>query len=212
MRVEQGGMMRLRATNVAVERGAQVLFSDLAFTLEAGQGLIVVGPNGAGKTSLLRAVAGLLALSAGDVSWEGGDGIESVGEAAHYLGHADALKAALSARENLEFWAAMLGGNGLSPPDALARVGLAHVLDFPVSTLSAGQKRRVAFARLLVAARPLWLLDEPLTALDAGAQERVVAIIRDHLAGGGLLMAATHTTLDLPNTRRLQLRTAPVPA
>jgi heme exporter protein A len=212
MRVEQGGMMRLRASNVAIERGARLLFCDLAFTLEAGQALIVIGPNGAGKTSLLRAVAGLLTLSAGDVSFEGGEGIESAGEAAHYLGHADALKVALTVRENLEFWAAMLGRGGVSPLDALARVGLAHVLDFPVSTLSAGQKRRVAFARLLVATRPLWLLDEPLTALDAAAQERVVAIMREHLSGGGLLIAATHAPLDLPNARRLQLQTAPVAA
>jgi heme exporter protein A len=212
MRVEQGGMMRLRATNVAVERGARVLCSGLSFSLARGEALVVVGPNGAGKTSLLRAVAGLLALSAGDVSFEGGEGIESVGEAAHYLGHADALKAALTARENLEFWAAMLGQDGLSPREALARVGLVHVLDFPISTLSAGQKRRVAFARLLVATRPLWLLDEPLTALDAAAQHGVVAIMREHLADGGLLMAATHAPLDLPNARRLQLQAAPVAA
>jgi heme exporter protein A len=203
-------MMRLRASNVAVERGARVLFSGLSFSLSGGEALVVVGPNGAGKTSLLRAVGGLLALSAGDVSFEGGDGVESAGEAAHYLGHADALKAALTARENLEFWAAMLGQGGLSPRDALARVGLAHVLDFPISTLSAGQKRRVAFARLLVATRPLWLLDEPLTALDAGAQDTVVEIMREHLAGGGLLIAATHAPLDLPNVRRVQLQAAPV--
>jgi heme exporter protein A len=205
-------MMRLRASNVAVERGARLLFSDLSFTLEAGQALIVFGPNGAGKTSLLRAIAGLLTLSAGSVTLEGAGDETSVGEATHYLGHADALKAALTARENLEFWAAMLGREGVAPRRALERVGLAHALDFPIATLSAGQKRRVAFARLLVAARPLWLLDEPLTALDAAAQERVVEIIRAHLAGGGLLVAATHTPLDLPGARRLQLAPTPVAA
>jgi heme exporter protein A len=201
--------MRLRAANVAVERGARLLFSGLSFSLAEGEALVVTGPNGAGKTSLLRAIAGLLTLSAGAVTLEG---FESVGEAAHYLGHADALKAALTARENLEFWTAMLGQGGLSPRDALERVALAHVLDFPVSTLSAGQKRRVAFARLLVAARPVWLLDEPLTALDAAAQERIVAIMRSHLAGGGLLIAATHAPLDLPGANRLALEAAPVAA
>jgi heme exporter protein A len=209
MWVEQGGMMRLRASNVAVERGARLLFSGLSFSLADGEGLVVVGPNGAGKTSLLRSIAGLLSLSAGEIFLEGA---ESVGEAAHYLGHADAMKAALTARENLEFWSCMLGRGGLSPRDALERVGLAHVLDFPISILSAGQKRRAAFARLLVATRPLWLLDEPLTALDAVAQESIVAIMRDHLADGGLLVAATHAPLDLPGVRRLELQAAAVAA
>ena len=207
--------MRLRADHIAVDRGGRRLFSELAFELHSGQALAVRGPNGAGKTSLLRAIAGLLPLAEGALSFEGGDEEAPLGEQAHYLGHADALKGALTASENLEFWAAML-----APADridkapksiaaALDRVGLGHVADFPVHALSAGQKRRVALARLMVAERPLWLLDEPLTALDRTAQERLGEIMREHLQGGGLLVAATHAPLDLGSLSELRLGAAP---
>jgi len=208
--------MRLRADHIAIERGGRRLFSDLSFELQSGQALAVRGPNGAGKTSLLRAVAGLLPLAEGALSFEGGDDEAPLGEEAHYLGHADALKSALTARENLEFWAAMLAPGGMiggkapmGVPAALDRVGLHHAIDFPVHALSAGQKRRVALARLMVAARPLWLLDEPLTALDRAAQERLGEIMRDHLQAGGLIVAATHAPLDLEISRELRLEAAP---
>jgi heme exporter protein A len=198
--------MRLLGADIAIERGGRRLFSDLSFEVASGEALIVSGPNGAGKSSLLRAVVGLLRLGAGAVVLEGGDDECSVGEQAHYLGHADALKGALTARQNLDFWSAMLGGQsgrpGPSKPApnagaALDRVGLGHVVDLPVHALSAGQKRRVALARLLVAYRPLWLLDEPATALDAAAQARFGEIMRAHLAAGGLIVAATHAPLGL---------------
>jgi heme exporter protein A len=194
--------MRLIGADITIERGGRRLFSGLSFEAAAGAALIVTGPNGAGKSSLLRAIAGLLRVATGDIRLEGGDAEQSLGDEAHYLGHADALKGALTAGENLAFWAAMLGADGaraapLSVRDALDRVGLAHVVDFPAAVLSAGQRRRVALARLLVAYRPLWLLDEPTAALDSAAQARFSEIMRAHLASGGLIVAATHAPLGL---------------
>jgi heme exporter protein A len=207
--------MRLLGVDVAIERGGRRLFAGLGLSVEAGEALVVVGPNGAGKSSLLRAIAGLLPLGAGRIALEGADPELGVGAQAHFAGHSDALKAALTARENLEFWAATLrpeagaprGPGPLGAAAALDRLGLAHVLDFRVGYLSAGQKRRVALARLLVAWRPLWLLDEPTGALDAAAQARFAEIMRGHLAAGGLIVAATHAPLGL-EARQLRLGAA----
>jgi heme exporter protein A len=155
----------------------------------------------------LRAVAGFLPLAAGAFALEGGAAGAEIGEQAHYLGHADALKGALTAGENLAFWADALGGDSTRAAwiAALARLGLTHVADFPVRALSAGQKRRVALARLLVAHRQIWLLDEPTTALDAAAQRQFALVMREHLARGGLILAATHAPLDLDDAARLTL-------
>jgi heme exporter protein A len=208
--------MRLIGANIAIERGGRRLFSDLSFEAAAGEALLVTGPNGAGKSSLLRAIAGLLRVAAGAMTLEGADDPSSLGEQAHYVGHADALKGALTAGENLDFWAAMLGADGapgkfekghMPAGAALDRLGLAHVVDFPVAALSAGQRRRVALARLLVAYRPLWLLDEPTAALDAAAQTRLAEIMRAHLAAGGMIVAATHAPLGL-DARELKLGAA----
>ncbi len=206
--------MRLTGADVAIERGGRRLFSGLSFAVEAGEALIVTGPNGAGKSSLLRAIAGLIPLTAGTIALEGGDEDQSIGQQAHYVGHADALKGALTAGENLEFWAPVLGrqgegsARGLSPATppaaALERFGMAHAVELPVNVLSAGQRRRVALARLLGADRRLWLLDEPTSALDAAAQARLAEIMRAHLAGGGLIVAATHAALGL-DARELKL-------
>ena len=199
--------MRLRVWDLAIERGGRRLFKGLSFEADQGSALIVTGPNGAGKSSLLRALCGFLPVEAGGFVFEGGDPERTVGEEAHYLGHADALKGALSAGENLAFFAGALGGDPSREASraALSRVGLAHVIDFPVRALSAGQKRRVALARLLVARRPLWLLDEPTTALDAAAQAAFAAILRSFLDAGGILVAATHAPLGLANARELRL-------
>jgi len=211
--------MRLRAVNIAVERGGRRLFSNLSFEVAEGEALVVLGPNGVGKSSLLRAIAGLLPLADGAVLGEGGAADLDLAEQAHYVGHADALKGVLTPRENLQFWAAMLaplpnpankGGArlakaGTTAEEALDRLGLPHVLDLPVNALSAGQKRRVALARVLVAARPLWLLDEPMTALDEAAQRLFVAVLREHLAAGGLAIAAAHGAIDLVGARQLRL-------
>jgi heme exporter protein A len=202
--------MRLAAWDLSMERGGRRLFSGLAFAAEAGSALIVTGPNGAGKSSLLRGLCGFLPFKGGGFALEGGDKERTAGEQAHYLGHADALKGALTAGENLAFWAGALGGEGgrEAARAALSAVGLTHVINFPARVLSAGQKRRVALARLLVARRPLWLLDEPTTALDAAAQGAFVAILERHLDEGGIVVAATHAPLGLSRARELKLGAA----
>jgi heme exporter protein A len=202
--------MRLSAWDLTIERGGRRLFAGLSFTADEGAALIVTGPNGAGKSSLLRALCGFLALEAGGFALEGGDAERTVGEQAHYLGHADGVKGALTAGENLAFAATMLGGQSSRDAQkaALARVGLAHVIDFPARFLSAGQRRRVALARLLIADRPLWLLDEPTTALDAAALEGCVTILRGHLRGGGIIVAATHAPLALDGAQEVSLGSA----
>ena len=172
--------------------------------------MIVTGPNGAGKSSLLRALAGFLSLREGKLALEGGDPEQSLGEQSHYLGHADALKGALTAGENLSFWAGVLGADSRRRAwgPALARLGLAHVADFPVRALSAGQSAKspslVSSSRL----RPLWLLDEPTTALDVSAQGLFAEVMREHLAGGGLIVAATHSPLGLERAKELRLGAA----
>jgi heme exporter protein A len=199
--------MRLSAWDLTIERGGRRLFAGLSFAVDQGAALVVTGPNGAGKSSLLRALCGFLPLEAGGFTLEGGDAERTVGEQAHYLGHADGVKGALTAGENLAFAAAMLGGRSSreAQRDALARVGLAHVIDFPARLLSAGQRRRVALARLLIADRPLWLLDEPATALDAAAQAALAAIMQGRLRGGGIIVAAAHAPLGLDGAQELSL-------
>src|SRR5271168_1362400 len=199
--------MRLSAWDLTIERGGRRLFAGLSFVADQGVGLIVTGPNGAGTSSLLRALCGFLPLEAGGFALEGGDAERTVGEQAHYLGHADGVKGALTAGENLAFAAAMLGGVSSRSAQlaALAGLGLSHVIDFPARLLSAGQRRRVALARLLVAERPLWLLDEPTTALDVAAQTALAAIMQRHLKGGGILVAAVHAPLGLDGAQELRL-------
>ena len=197
--------MRLVANHLTLERGGRRLFADLSFEVAAGEAVIVTGPNGAGKSSLLRGLAGFLPFAQGAARLEGGAAEATSEEQLHYLGHADSLKAALTAAENLTFWAELLGGGSVPVAAALARFGLPHVADFPVRALSAGQKRRVALARLLVAPRPLWLLDEPTTALDAASQAAFADVMREHLSGGGIVIAATHAPLGLEGARSLRL-------
>lgn len=189
--------------NLSCRRGFKLLFEGLAVSAAAGRALVVVGPNGAGKSSLLRILAGLLAPTAGTVRLDGGG--ESVGEHLHYLGHEDAVKGALTVAANLAFWRTVLGGGGLEVEEALEEVGLGGLGRLRAQVLSAGQKRRLAIARLLVAKRPVWVLDEPTTALDVKAQARFAAFGRAHLAAGGLLIAATHAPLDLGETDELRL-------
>jgi heme exporter protein A len=190
--------MRLSASNLTIERGGRPIISNLSFALSGGECLAVTGPNGAGKTTLLRALAGFLPLQCGIVSLSPPQQ-ETLSQQVHYVGHADALKGLLTVAENLEFLAALLdaGRGGVPVAEALAKLGLAHAAHLPVACLSAGQKRRAALARLLAIRRPIWLLDEPLTALDAGSQVLVGQIMTDHLTQGGLIVAATHAGLDL---------------
>jgi heme exporter protein A len=183
--------MRLTATGLTAVRGGRTVFAGLSFAVGAGQALAVTGPNGAGKSTLLRLVAGLLPAAAGSVA------LDPAGEGStlHYLGHLDGLKTALTVRQNLSFWRTLWNGDAVEP--ALARFGLEPLVDLHVGVLSAGQKRRVALARLLIAKRPVWLLDEPATALDAAAEAMLGAVIAEHLAGGGLAIVATHRPLPI---------------
>ncbi|MDB5543789.1 MAG: ccmA [Hyphomicrobiales bacterium] len=199
---QQGPFAAIQATceNLGVGRGGRLLIENLNFSLENGRALVVAGPNGAGKSTLLRAFAGLLPPAMGRWSLvAGASDAQEPGALAHYLGHAEASKPALTARENLEFWRAMLaipGPASLHTPDsALAALGAPQIVDLPVAYLSAGQRRRVALARLLLAPRPLWILDEPLTALDAAGQALLNTLMREHLSLGGILIAATHAPL-----------------
>jgi heme exporter protein A len=197
--------MRLCGRDVRCVRGGRDVFSDLNFEASSGEALAVVGANGAGKTSLLRMIAGLLPLSGGSIGLEGGETEWTLPEQAHYLGHRDPLKPALSVVENLSFWRDFIGGGISDTKDSveertrqcLVAVGLDHSIDLPAAYLSAGQRRRLSIARLLLVRRPIWLLDEPGNALDAGGQTMVAGLMRDHLARGGLIVATTHTALGL---------------
>src|SRR3954453_2688242 len=178
--------MRLDVSDIRVERGGRRVLDGLRFVLQPSEALIVTGPNGAGKSTLLRALAGLLPLAGGRIAIEGGGDATSCREVAHYVGHADGNKASLTPRENLAFWAAMLalrqaGGSPSPPDDALAAFALQPLADLPLTVLSAGQKRRGALARLLGGPRPLWLLAEPMTALDAASQTLLLGEMQTRL-------------------------------
>jgi heme exporter protein A len=202
--------MKLSGLDLTCIRGGRRVFSRVSFSVAAGQALVLTGPNGAGKSSLLRMIAGLIHPVEGRLALEGGDPELSVGEQAHYVGHLDPLKAALTVRENLTFWARFLNGkvDGTVPAlteQSLDEVGLADLAQLPAGYLSAGQRRRLSLARVLAVPRPIWLLDEPTTALDAASQDRLRQVMHDHLSGGGLLVVATHGPLGLDEAGQLRL-------
>ncbi|MDO9708817.1 heme ABC exporter ATP-binding protein CcmA [Paracraurococcus lichenis] len=195
----------LEARDLACFRGERVVLAGVSFQLEAAGALLLVGANGAGKSTLLRLLAGLLRPEAGAVLWDGRDALAD--RAAHaarvrYLSHQDALKPALTARENLEFFARLWGG-GVEA--ALAALDLLPLADLPARVLSSGQKRRLALARLALAPAPLWLLDEPTVGLDAASVERLGLLLARHRAQGGMVLAATHLPLPLPGAGELRL-------
>ena len=196
--------MRLWAENLGCLRGGREVLRDVNLSLASGEALLVTGHNGAGKSTLLRLLAGLLRPSAGRIGLDGGSADADIGEQAHYLGHQDALKPSLSVAENLAFWIACYGGTG-DGAVALETLGLGALADLPAAYLSAGQRRRLSLARLVAIARPLWLLDEPTAALDSNAQAQLTQIMRTHLAGGGLIVAATHAPIGLDDNRILQI-------
>lgn len=201
--------MRLNAQGLAARRGEDLLFSNISFDLSAGDSLVLTGRNGSGKSTLLRAVAGLLHLDAGSVTWTGPGETSRPAEACHYLGHRNAMKPELTVAENMSFWKTFFGdfagGSGASVAEAADMVGLGGIAHLPFGYLSAGQQRRMAFAKLLVAYRPIWILDEPTAALDTRAEQTFTDLIKRHLQAGGLLLAATHQPLGLENAQQLRM-------
>ena len=184
-------MPGVSVSNLTIQRGDRVLARDLTFTVPKGELLLLRGANGAGKTSLLLTLAGILRPAAGTLS--AGEPHEL-----HLLGHQPAIKPRLTVRENLQFWCDLNGGTRTLIAPSLDRVGLAHATGLDAGHLSAGQTRRLAIARLLVADRPLWLLDEPTAALDSGGELLVTELLDAHLRRGGLVVAAVHHDLHLP--------------
>ncbi len=194
----------LTAEALACRRGGRAIFDGVGFRLANGEAIALTGRNGAGKSSLIAMLCGRLRPEAGAIKLDGLDDMP-LAEAAHLVGHRDGLKTALTATENLRFAQELLGSAGLVPAEALATVGLPHAGPLPVGYLSAGQRRRVALARLLVASRPIWLLDEPMAALDVGSQAMLSQLMQGHLAAGGAILAATHGPLGLDGARELRI-------
>ena len=195
----------LKAAGLAAFRGERLVFRDLDFAIAAGGALTLSGPNGAGKSTLLRLLAGLLRPAAGTLSWNGEDAfVDPSLHATHvaYVGHQDAVKPALTAAENLRFAARLSGGDAGA---ALAALGLGDLADLPARMMSAGQRRRLALARLGLSRAPVWLLDEPTVGLDAASLDRLAGLIAAHRAGGGIVIAATHLALPVPGAAELRL-------
>ena len=187
------GGLSLRA--VSLRRGGRMLFENLGLELAAGEACALTGANGSGKTSLLRAVAGLVRPEAGEIAFDGAEPEAARGSGLHFIGHQDGLKPARTAREELRFWTEWCGGTEAQARAAAETLELTPLLDLEIRRLSAGQRRRLALARLLAAPRALWLLDEPLSPLDARWRDRFAQIMADHLRRKGLILAAVHDPL-----------------
>jgi heme exporter protein A len=198
--------MALTASNLTCERGGRIVFRDVSFSLADGELLQLTGPNGSGKSSLIRLIAGLGEAQAGTVSLAGGEAGLAIAQQAHLIAHQEAVKTALSVRENLEFWRDFLGGGAVD--DALEAFNLTRLSAYPAGLLSAGQKRRLALARLVLTPRRLWLLDEPTVGLDAASLEGLLSVMASQLGRGGMIIAATHVPLGREPDRRLDLGAA----
>lgn len=194
---------RVRAGGVTLSRGGRTLVKDLGFSAASGDALVITGPNGSGKTTLLRAIAGFIRPDEGWISVEPGANTQIA-----YLGHADGLKSNESVRDALGFWAALNGVDSRALEPALQRMAVAHLDKRACGTLSAGQRRRTAIARLAVSNCGIWILDEPTAPLDARSRARLTALVADYRAAGGVVIATTHAELDWPDQTRLDLTAA----
>ncbi|WP_438990467.1 heme ABC exporter ATP-binding protein CcmA [Lentibacter sp.] len=187
--------MELQVDKLCVARGGLAVLKDVSFTVKSGQALVLRGPNGIGKTTLLRTLAGLQPALSGRVSLEAEDMV--------YAAHVDGIKTTLTVKENLVFWAQIFGTKTID--QAINAFSLSDLIDKPAGMLSAGQKRRLGLARLMVTGRPVWILDEPTVSLDLTAVVMFGDVIQTHLEGGGLAIMATHIDLGLKNAMSLEL-------
>jgi len=204
--------MKLIAETLSVMRGDRMVVTQLTFAVDGGEALTLTGPNGAGKTTVIRTIAGLLRPAGGQIRLEGAQPDRTPSEECHYVGHLNGVKASLTVEENATFWSRYLGGAAADIEAALATFGLGSAREVPAGYLSAGQRRRLALARLLLAKRPIWLLDEPTVSLDQASQAMLTKVVDTHLAGGGLVIAATHAPLGFAGSRELQLGAAALAA
>lgn len=195
--------MELHGKDLTCERGGRIVFRGVSLSLQPGQLLQLTGPNGSGKSSLLRLIAGLNEAQAGTLTLAGGAADLSLAQQAHYIAHQEPVKSALSVHENLAFWRDFLGGGDVE--EALDTFDLARLSSYPAGLLSAGQKRRLALARLVLVRRALWLLDEPTVGLDTASQARLVNVMARQLDEGGMIIAATHVPLGREPDQRLEL-------
>ena len=200
--------LELQGRGLACRRGGRLVFADVSFSVLGGEMLALRGPNGVGKTTLLRLIAGFLPPAAGTLRLTGGAPDEPIATQSHYVAHQNANKPQLTAEENLAFWCDFLEGDRAAIGPALAALNLEPLRHLPGAVLSAGQKRRLALARLLLARRPVWLLDEPTVGLDADSVRALSAIMRQHLENGGIIVASTHIDLGLAATRTLHMQPA----
>lgn len=195
--------MELVGQDLTCERGGRIVFRDVSLSLKPGQLMQLTGPNGSGKSSLLRLIAGLNEAQSGTITLAGMDDEMALGQRAHYIAHQEAVKAALSVSENLSFWRDFMGGGDVG--EALAAFDLSRLASYPAGLLSAGQKRRLALARLVLVPRVLWLLDEPTVGLDTASLARLAQVMARQLDAGGMIIAATHVPLGREPDVRLDL-------